>query len=142
VESGLSGGLTDPFEAATAGIAFGSERFLKDLRKRIRELNADKEVPAIGQLRQTKRAPRSESIITSVNEEFWDFSRCQRQRLQVYCLDQVTRLARKEIAELTDRSNGAVTKAIAAIERKLSNDHDLRIRLGRVLKFEKENFKV
>lgn len=132
VKAGSGEEEEDPLWKATAGIAFGSEDFVARIRKMTEEIPADPEVPSVAWLRRTDRTPDLERIRDATEEVCKDWSRCQKRRMYVFCLDQFTWLTRKQIASHEGITPSGVTRIADSVKERVSENQEWADRFQRI----------
>lgn len=124
--------IVNPLDAATAGVAFGSEAFVERIRTVAEDCPESPEIPSLRGLLRTRPLPDLRTLESAIELSFSDFSRCQRGRLMVYCLTEFSWLTQTEIARSTDRSVSSVSKVAQQISERVASDPSLKLRLSRL----------
>ncbi len=102
VWNGLDSVFDDPFEAATAGIAFGSDALVQKILRMVHDLPDHPETPSLRGLRTVGPHPSPDQIAALVEDVFGDWSSYRRRRFLTWAMSEHTLLNGREIASTID----------------------------------------
>ncbi len=127
------GDCEDPFQLATAGIAFGDRRFVRQIFRHAQQTGAMDDVPAFRLLCQAATVtPRIEAVRSAVRAAFPDSSPCKTRRYLTWALHSYTWLKGIEIARAVGLKRSAISEILRSVERNRISDNDTARRLAAV----------
>jgi hypothetical protein len=106
----------NPFEMATAGIAYGDKEFVKRIYAFSKKAEMHEYQPAIRSLQRSALEPNFETVLSAVEKAFPDASSCQKRRLLVWALHAYTWMKGSDIARSVRPKKSAVSKIIHGIQ--------------------------
>lgn len=131
VEGGRGEKPVDPFERAVAGLVLGGDAFVARIRKIVKDLPGDRDVPSLVKLKVTDR-PTAEEVEAAVEKVFADVATRRKGRLLLYALRCHTSLRSTEIARRYARTAAAVSVATRAIQTEASRSRALALGLRKL----------
>jgi putative transposase len=121
-ESKRSEPLVSPFEKAVAGVIYGDGSFVKQIQDWLKGKAPTPEVPARRVLERWGRSPDIALIRTLVQSTFPGLSQNRRNQLLGYVLWNCTWMKGVEIAEVVNRTPGAVSQMARRVEAWMTAD--------------------
>jgi putative transposase len=119
----------NPFEMATAGIAYGDREFVKYIYSLSGNVKAHEDRAAIRLLQRSVLEPNVEAVREAVEKAFPDVSTCKKRRLLVWALHAYTWLKGSEISNAVGLKRSAVSKIIHSIQADLITVKEIESRI-------------
>jgi putative transposase len=120
----------NPFELATAGIAYGDREFVKYIYSLTKNVEAQEDQPAIRLLQRSVLEPNVEAVRSAVEIAFPGIPACKMRHLLVWALHSYTWLRGSEIAQAVGLKKSAVSKIIHSIQEDLIAIKEIESRIA------------
>ncbi len=129
----------NPFDLATAGIAYGDEKFVRLIGRQACSQSSHHDQPSFHRLQKIIVTPTIDEIRTAVESVFVDESPCRQRRYFIWALRAFAWLKGCEIANIVGLKRSAISAALHSVEELRLAENSIAMRLDNLAVFLQKN---